>query len=150
MNPIFERFASSLENKFQELINSEPKQINETPQEPGIYLFTEGDKHLYVGRTKNLRRRRKQHINYKVLDAPFAFRLARENTGNIKSTYTIEGSRKYLLTDKLFQDSLKLAKDKIANMKYRCVVESDPIKQALLEIYVAVVLKTPHNDFDTH
>jgi len=35
-------------------------------------------------------------------------------------------------------------------MVVRWVQESDPVKQALLEIYVAVVLQTPYNDFDTH
>lgn len=150
MNLTFESYISSLENKYHELINSKPKKIEETPKEPGIYLFTEGKKHLYAGRTKNLRRRRKQHINHKVLDAPFAFRLAREKTGNKKATYTKKGSRKSLLADESFQKSFKLAKDRIAKMKYRCVIEDDPIKQALLEIYVAVVLETPYNDFCTH
>jgi hypothetical protein len=150
MNPIFERFVTSLENKFQELITSEPKQVNETPQESGIYLFSEGNEHLYVGRTKNLKRRRKEHVSQKVLDAPFAFRLARENTGNRRATYSKGGSRKDLLSNRLFQESLISAKDRIAQMNYRCVVESDPIKQTLLEIYVAVVLGTAHNDFETH
>jgi hypothetical protein len=150
MNPIFERFVASLENKYQELITSEPKQINEVPKESGIYLFSEGDEHLYVGRTKKLRRRRKEHVDLKVLDAPFAFRLAREETGNIKATYSTKGSRKYLLSTKSFQGSLKSEKQRINKMNFRCIVESDPIKQALLEIYVSVILKTPYNDFNTH
>jgi hypothetical protein len=36
------------------------------------------------------------------------------------------------------------------DMDYRCVREDDPTKQALLEIYCAVVLGTPYNDFGTH
>jgi hypothetical protein len=35
-------------------------------------------------------------------------------------------------------------------MDLRFVEESDPTRQALLEIYVAVTLKTPFNDFDNH
>jgi hypothetical protein len=35
-------------------------------------------------------------------------------------------------------------------MEYRCVEEGDQNKQALLEIYWAVVLSTPYNDFATH
>ena len=35
-------------------------------------------------------------------------------------------------------------------MELRFVEESEPLRQTLLEIYVAVVLKTPYNDFDTH
>jgi predicted GIY-YIG superfamily endonuclease len=150
MNSIFEEFASSLESKYQELITSEPKQVKELPKESGIYLFSENDKHLYVGRTNNIKRRYKEHINPKVYDAPFAFRLAREDTGNNKATYSKKGSRKKLLLTKSFKISLKTAKNKISKMNFRYVLESDSIKQALLEIYVAVVLKAPYNDFDTH
>ena len=32
----------------------------------------------------------------------------------------------------------------------RFVEETDPVRQALLEIYVAAVLGTPYNDFDNH
>jgi hypothetical protein len=35
-------------------------------------------------------------------------------------------------------------------MDVRFVEEPDPICQALLEIYSAVALQTPYNDFDTH
>ena len=35
-------------------------------------------------------------------------------------------------------------------MELRYVEEADPLRQTLLEIYVAVALKTPYNDFDTH
>lgn len=42
------------------------------------------------------------------------------------------------------------AKSRIARMSIRYVEESDPVAQALLEIYVAVVLKAKYNDFDNH
>jgi len=35
-------------------------------------------------------------------------------------------------------------------MELGYVEEVDALRQTLLEIYVAVVLKTPYNDFDTH
>jgi hypothetical protein len=35
-------------------------------------------------------------------------------------------------------------------MDVRYVEETDALRQALLEIYVSIVLKTPYNDFDTH
>ena len=35
-------------------------------------------------------------------------------------------------------------------MEYRYVEEENQNKQALLEIYCAVVLETPYNDFGTH
>ncbi len=35
-------------------------------------------------------------------------------------------------------------------MEYRWVEETDPTCQCLLEIYSAVTLETPYNDFDNH
>jgi hypothetical protein len=35
-------------------------------------------------------------------------------------------------------------------MELRYIEENNPLRQALLEIYVSFVLKTPYNDFDTH
>ena len=35
-------------------------------------------------------------------------------------------------------------------MQIRFVDEPDPIRQALLEIYVTISLEAPYNDFDTH
>jgi hypothetical protein len=35
-------------------------------------------------------------------------------------------------------------------MDVRVVEETEPLRQALLEMYVAVSLNTPHNDFDFH
>jgi hypothetical protein len=44
----------------------------------------------------------------------------------------------------------KAAKVRIRAMQVRFVEESDPIRQMLLEVYVAVVHGTPYNDFDNH
>ena len=35
-------------------------------------------------------------------------------------------------------------------MDVRFVAEADPIRQALLEMYVALEMKTKYNDFDNH
>jgi len=83
--------------------------------------------------------------------AAFAFRLAREATENVKATYKKgEGSRAALMEDARFVTAFEAAKYNIRNMDLRFVEETDPVRQALLEIYVAVVLKTPYNDFDNH
>jgi hypothetical protein len=42
------------------------------------------------------------------------------------------------------------ANARIRAMEYRYVEETDQNRQALLEIYCAVVLGTPYNDFGTH
>jgi hypothetical protein len=47
-------------------------------------------------------------------------------------------------------NAYEAAKKRIKKMDVRWIQEPDPTRQALLEIYVSVVLKTPFNDFDTH
>jgi hypothetical protein len=49
-----------------------------------------------------------------------------------------------------FKSAFDKAKKRITSMDIRFVEESDPTRQALLEIYTATVLKTPYNDFDNH
>jgi hypothetical protein len=80
----------------------------------------------------------------------FAFRLARENTGRLEATYTPEGSRAALCADATFAAAFQKAKERVRSMDVRFVEETDPLRQALLEIYVSIVLKTPYNDFNTH
>ena len=119
----------------------------------GVYLLSEGDKHLYVGRSNDIKKRIGRHSRPGATHrmAAFAFRLAREATGNMKATYKKgEGSRSALMEDEKFVAAFDAAKARIRKMNLRFVEETDPVRQALLEIYVAVVLNTPYNDFDNH
>jgi hypothetical protein len=68
-----------------------------------------------------------------------------------KATYRVgEGSRAGLMLDPAFAAAFTAAKERIRKMEYRFVEETDQDRQALLEIYCAVVLETPYNDFGTH
>ncbi len=83
--------------------------------------------------------------------AAFAFRLAREATGNIKATYKKgKGSRAELMKNRKFAAAFRAAKERIGKMDVRFVEEADPVRQTLLEVYVAVALRARYNDFDTH
>ena len=42
------------------------------------------------------------------------------------------------------------AKARIRLMDFRFVEENHPIKQCILQIYTAIALETPYNNFDTH
>jgi len=124
MNSRFARYMENLHEKYEQLMAMKPVTM-ETPlhntPEGGVYLFSEGASHLYVGRSKRqLNKRLRGHIRKSAEDSPLAFKLASEATGRIR------------------------------RMNIRWVHEPDPTKQALLEIYVSVVLETPYNDFDTH
>ena len=119
----------------------------------GVYLLSEGEKHLYVGRSNDIKKRISGHSRPGATHrtAALAFRLAREATGNLIATYKNgEGSRSTLMEDENFVAAFDAAKARIRKMNLRFVEENDPVRQALLEIYVAVVLNTPYNDFDNH
>jgi hypothetical protein len=152
MNPKFLKLTNRLEEKFRALKSMRPfaaeKVPNDTPK-GGIYLFSENSVPLYAGRTKRkISTRIRGHFST-ADDCPFAWRLAREETG-CPATYSSKGSRRDLLSKLSFRRAYKKAKQRIRKMDVRFVEEADPLRQALLEIYVAVAVGAKHNDFDTH
>lgn len=155
MHESFREYVEALHPSFERLLQSTPVKIKNLPRDAPaqcIYLFSEGPRHLYVGRTKNLRQRLRQHSipASQHNQAVFAFRLARESTGSLVAAYTASGSRAALCAQDEFGSAFTLAKERVRNMDVRYVEEDDSLRQALLEIYVSIVLKTPYNDFDTH
>ena len=157
MTNMYSRFAGFMEKlpeKYEELMAMEPVTM-ETPlfntPKGGVYLFSEGASHLYVGRSKRkLNKRLRGHIKKSAKDSPLAFKLAREATGQTVTSYSGDHIRAKLLSDTEFFKAYQDAKERIRRMNIRWVHEPEPTKQALLEIYVSVVLETPYNDFDTH
>jgi hypothetical protein len=155
MHQSFAEYVDTLHLPFDRLVNMTPVKIGELRRplpERCIYLFSENGTSLYVGRTNHFRRRMRQHS---IDSAPhnqavFAFRLAREETGKTAASYSQTGSRAALLLDPHFAQAFQRAKVRVRNMDLRYVEETDPLRQALLEIYAAVVLRTPYNDFETH
>lgn len=155
MHQAFRDYVEALHPSFQRLIEMAPVTIKTLPKDAPfqcIYLFSEGSQHLYAGRTKNLRQRMRQHSIPAAQhnQAVFAFRLARELTGHLEAAYSVEGSRKSLCELPDFAIAFTNAKERVRSMDLRFVEVTDPLRQALLEIYVSIVLKTPYNDFNTH
>lgn len=155
MNEGFRQLVDGLHPKFERLVEMTPVAYAELPRvmpERGIYLFSEGDRHLYVGRTNRIRKRLQNHCRPSGthFTATFAFRIAREATNRLTASYTKQGSRGDLVNDPAFAAAFVAAKSRVASLDIRFVEEADPVRQALLEIYVATVLRTPYNDFDNH
>lgn len=152
MHERFRMMVEALHPSYNKLLAMPPVPAAEVQlQTPcgGVYLFSEGDVHLYAGRTKRpLGRRIRDHFG-PAPDCPLAWLLTRESTGK-KATYKPEGSRKALLDDPAFRAVYDQAKQRIRVMSVRWVVEADPTTQALLEIYVAIATGARYNDFDTH
>jgi hypothetical protein len=66
------------------------------------------------------------------------------------AAYSKKGSRAAMSVEPIFAEAFTQAKARVRAMDLRFVEESDPLRQALLEIYVSIVLGTKYNDFDTH
>lgn len=156
MDQNFAKVVEALHPKFQCLMEQAPRSPHTPwPKERvrGVYLFSEGNRHLYVGRTNDVRGRYGRHCLPGAHHgmAAFAFRLAREATGNLKATYRPgEGSRKALAVEPEFKAEFEAAKARLRAMDFRYVEEAEPVRQCVLEIYCAVALGTPYNDFDNH
>ena len=152
MDPKFEQHVNEVERLHETLMAMPPVTRDNLGacDYPGVYLFTENGIHLYVGRTKRpLKTRLMEHTRPSVKDAPFAFRLTREATGKTEVTYEAGNGRRELLQEEEFLTALNQQKSRIAEMGIRYVKVADPTVQALLEIYTATVLGTPHNEFTT-
>lgn len=156
MDPKFAVLVDTLAPKLQCLLTAVPLRYGQLPigmPTSGVYLFSEAGRHLYVGRSNGLRARYGRHCRPGAThrQASFAFQLARQSTGRVVASYRAdEDSRANLILDPVFLAAFTAAKERIRAMEYRYVEEADQNRQALLEIYCAVVLSTPYNDFRTH
>ena len=153
MRQPFAVLVNQLEAKCQKLLAMPPVAAEDVPSDTphgGIYLFSEDDEHLYAGRTKrHIHIRIRQQFGANANAASFPWHIAREVTGR-RATYEKKGSRNDLLANPQFSTAYGNAKDRIRRMHVRYVHEPEPLLQALLEIYVAVVVEAKYNNFDTH
>lgn len=155
MNAAFKEHVDALPGLLDKLLAAEPVRVSESPSSLpacGVYVLSENGTHLYVGRSDRLRARMRDHGNASSAQtkSAFAFRLAREATGQTKASYRPKGSRKDLMKDPTFSAEFVKAKARIALMDMRCIEVSDPMRQAMLEMYAALELKTPYNSFGNH
>lgn len=155
MHPQFAEMVDSLHPSFERMMAMVPVTAMPPPLDTpkrGVYLFSEDDKHMYVGRSNRIRERYFLHCRpgSKHNQASFAFKLAREATGKVEATYRKGLGRNDMILEEPFRLEFEKAKARIRGMSYRYVEEENQTRQALLEIYASVLLATPYNDFSTH
>lgn len=131
MHPTFAQLLHNLHPKCEQLIRMSPSRYGYLPKtmpRQGVYLFSEGVDHLYVGRSNNIRSRYGRHCNPGATHrmAAFAFKLARNATGKMIASYRAgEDSRKGLMLNLEFKEAFEQAKARIRQMDFRFVEETD-------------------------
>lgn len=117
----------------------------------GVYVFYENGTPVYVGRSNHLRKRILTHgrPSSQHNAATFAFILAKEEATKRSLTVSAPG-RLGMQNDPVFSQLYLSAKDRVGRMQIRVIEVSDPIEQTLFEVYAALTLNTPYNDFQTH
>lgn len=149
MDDKFRRVVESLHPAFECLRASTPykKGTGASLPKKGVYLFMEKGKAIYVGRSNNIPRRHGNHTQRKSRTS--LARLIARKAIYYRSDYR-KGAKDRLLNNPKYQPALERAKKRIMAMEFRAVEEKDQTKQALLEIYCAVVLGARYNDFGNH
>lgn len=151
----FEAHLSAVHSRFEALKQSSPVRFPfgqlQIPK-AGVYLFSEADDHLYAGRSDDIRERLGMHQRPSsgVGQASFACRIAKEACGIKKVSYKPSGPGEHYSEREDFGKAFTQAKERIRKMDVRWIEESDPVTQALLEIFAAVTLPTRYNDFSNH
>ncbi len=118
--------------------------------EKGIYVFFESGKPLYVGRSERMKVRLQQHSRRSSghNSATFAFLLAKEKAQ--KSGINSSGVRGEVEKDDAFKQIYYEMKERVSKMQIKVVEVLDPVEQTFFEVYAALELKTPYNDWGTH
>lgn len=153
-----EHFASAisgLHGRLEQLVRSPLFTYrNKPPRLPlsVVYLFSEEGTPLYVGRTNHFSQRLGNHcrVGSTANQSSFAFRLARAAAGITEAAYSGKETRDALMMRPDFVSGFAVAKERLNRMQIRFAEERDQVQQALLEIYCAVALQTPYNQFGTH
>ena len=120
------------------------------PKIKGVYCFYENGKPLYVGRSRNIRNRVRQHRRQGSGHnaAQFAFNIAKKKFE--KNHPCEKWSRDDLSNNKEFASLFSESKERVRKMSVRFVKIEDPIEQTIFEVYAHINLGTPFNDFETH
>jgi hypothetical protein len=111
---------------------------------PGCYVFLRGTRPVYVGISRKVRSRVRQHIRGRShYEATLAYRMA-------KGTRRV-GARAKNMKSPAFVRRFTLAKQRLSTHRVACVVIRNPLELYIFEAYAAMALDTARwNTFETH
>ena len=116
----------------------------------GVYVLYEYGKPICVGRSNRLKQRIQEHSRPSSThnSAPFAFNLAKDEA--IKKGLNVIGYRNVLEKEPKFDFLFIQAKQRVAKTQIQAININNQVTQTIFEVYTALALKTPYNDFTTH
>ena len=151
---VFDHLVADLPQLLERLLAAPAAPVAEHAQIPnaaGIYLFSELDYAIYVGQTRKLKQRLRNHTNPlgKNNQATFAFLVAKEEAEKVGvDTAQV---RAQLEADQQFAGHFQAAKLRVSEMDVRFIELAGPIERSVFEIYAALALDTlVFNSFETH
>jgi hypothetical protein len=150
----FKRVVDQLEPLLARLTEAPKAKVADhpsIPETPGIYLFSDGPNPIYVGQSRNLGQRLRQHTAQSSTEnsAPLAFNLALVEAE--AQGLPLTGTRKELASQPEFQALFREARRRVADMNIQFIELDDPVTRAVFEVYAARVLGTDEfNSWDTH
>ena len=152
MNKEYQEIISRFPDYMKKLTKDSPVLPNKLDNIPkrGIYVFYENGKPIYVGRSKNLKQRFRQHRQQSSghNSATFAFMVAKLDAEKVG--VDIKRTRVELQNDSVFSPIFSKTKRRISEMQVQVLQMDDPIEQTLFEVYAALELKTEYNNWETH
>jgi hypothetical protein len=116
-----------------------------------MYLFRLSGQPIYVGQTRNLRRRLREHTSERSRQnqASFAFNLAKREA--VKAGVDIGGFREAVEARPAFAEHFDAARLEVAEMEVQFIELEDPVERTLFEVYASLALGTEEfNSFETH
>lgn len=124
---------------------------NGIPERPGVYLFSDKVNPVYVGQTRNLRSRLRQHTSSTAREnqAALAWRIALKEAA--AAGHPVAGTRRQLEANPIVADHFTAAKSRVAAMDVRFIELDDPVTRTVFEVYAARALGTDEfNSWETH
>jgi hypothetical protein len=121
------------------------------PAVPGIYLFSENRRPVYVGQSRKLQTRLRQHASDRGRenDASFAFNIAKREAA--LAAVDIKRTRAVLQDAPDFVPHFEAARARVAAMDVQFIELADPVTRTLFEVYASVALDTAEfNSWETH
>jgi hypothetical protein len=121
------------------------KQLNGATDFPGCYVFLRGRRPVYVGISRRVRSRIRQHIRGRThFEASLAYRMARRGSKPV-------GGREANMKLPAFLRRFTEAKTALAKYRVACVLIRNPLELYIFEAYAAMAFDTAKwNTFETH